>query len=80
MWAMTSMLVLENPCGVIGIHVELGKKRETIVMGVAVLVSFDVLEGWAEGELVERVPDFIKNIPIRGKGSRWRLVTGSCRR
>jgi hypothetical protein len=26
------------------------------------------------------MPDFVKNIPIGGKGSRWRLVTGGCRR
>jgi hypothetical protein len=77
---MATMLVLEDPCGVIGIHVELGKKREVIVMGITILMSFDVLEGWAEGELLERMPDFIKNIPIGGKGSRWRLVTGGCRR
>jgi hypothetical protein len=33
-----------------------------------------------EGELLERMLDFVKNIPIGGKGSRWRLVTGGCRR
>jgi hypothetical protein len=76
---MAAMLVLEDPCGVIGVHIELGKKREAIVMGVAILVSFDVLESWAEGELMERMPDFIKNVPIGGKGSRWRLGTGGCR-
>jgi hypothetical protein len=80
MWAMAAMLVLEGPCGVIGIHIELGKKREAIVMGIAILVPFDVLESWAEGKLVERMPDFVENIPIGGKGSRWRLVAGGCRR
>jgi hypothetical protein len=41
-----SKLVLEGPCGVIGVHVELGKKRDVIIMGVLILMSFDVvLEG-----------------------------------
>jgi hypothetical protein len=26
------------------------------------------------------MPNFVKNIPIRGKCSRWRLVAGCCRR
>jgi hypothetical protein len=43
-------------------------------------MSFDVLEGWAEGKLLERMPNFVKNIPIRGKGSRWRLIAGCSRR
>jgi hypothetical protein len=43
---------LKVPCGGIGVHVELGKKREVVVGGVAVLVSFDVLEGWAEVKIV----------------------------
>jgi hypothetical protein len=41
---MATMLVLEVPCGVIGVHVELGEKREIFVIGVAILMSFDVLE------------------------------------
>jgi hypothetical protein len=49
-------------------------------MDVVIFMSFDMLEGWAEGELLERMPDFIKNNPIGGKGSRWRPVTGGCRR
>ena len=81
MWAMATMLVvLEGPCGVIGVYVELGEKREVIIMGVTILMSFDMLEGWAEGELLERMSNFIKNIPIRGEGSRWRLVAGCSRR
>jgi hypothetical protein len=43
-------------------------------------VSFDVLEGWAEGERLERMPNFVKNIPVRGKCSGWRLVVGFSRR
>jgi hypothetical protein len=43
-------------------------------------VSFDVLEGWAEGELLERMPNFVKNVPVRGKCSGWRLVVGCSRR
>jgi hypothetical protein len=77
---MATMLVLEVPFGVIGVHVELGEKREVFVFGVAILMSFDVFEGWAEGKLLERMPNFIKNIPIRGKCGRWRLVAGCCRR
>jgi hypothetical protein len=68
------------PCGVISIHVELGEKREVIIMGVTILMSFDVLERWAKGELLERMPNFVKNVPIGGKCSRWRLVAGGCRR
>jgi hypothetical protein len=26
-------------------------------------MSFDVLEVWAEGKLLERMPNFVKNIP-----------------
>jgi hypothetical protein len=74
------MLVLEVPCGVISVHVKLGEKREVIIMGVTILMSFDVLESWAKGKLLERMPNFVKNIPIRGKCSRWRLVAGGCRR
>jgi hypothetical protein len=77
---MATMLFLEGPCGVIGVHVELGEKREVVIMGVAILMSFDVLENWAEGELLETMPNFFKNIPVGGKCSRWRLVTGGCRR
>jgi hypothetical protein len=43
-------------------------------------MSFDMLEGWAEGKLLERVPNFVKNIPVRGKCSRRRLVAGCSRR
>jgi hypothetical protein len=43
---------LKVPCGGIGVHVELGKEREVVVGGFAVLVSFDVLEGWAEIKIV----------------------------
>jgi hypothetical protein len=43
-------------------------------------MSFDVLEGWAEGELLERMLNFVKNIPIRGKCSGWRLVAGCSRK
>jgi hypothetical protein len=74
------MLVLEVPCGVIGIYVELGEKREVFVIGVMILMSFDVLEIWAEGKSLERMPNFVKNIPIRSKCGRWRLVAGCCRR
>ena len=53
----------------------LGKKREVVVGGVAVLVSFDVLEDWAEIKIVQGVTDFIEDVPVGGKGSRWRGVT-----
>jgi hypothetical protein len=39
-------------------------------------MSFDVLKGWVEGELLERMPNVVKNIPIRGKCSGGRLVAG----
>jgi hypothetical protein len=70
------MLVLEGPCGVISVHVKLGEKREVIIMGVTILMSFDVLEGQAEGELLERTPVYFKNIPIgaRVEDGDWLLV------
>jgi hypothetical protein len=43
---------LKVSCSGIGVHVELGKEKGVVVGGVAVLVSFDVLEGWAEIEIV----------------------------
>jgi hypothetical protein len=39
-----------------------------------------MLEGRVEEKLLERVPNFVKNIPIRGKCSGWRLVAGYSRR
>jgi hypothetical protein len=56
---MATMLVLEVPCGLIGVHIELGDKREVFVICVAILMAFDVLESWAEGELLERMLNFV---------------------
>jgi hypothetical protein len=36
---------MEVSCGGIYVHIELGKEREVVIGGVAVLVSFNVLEG-----------------------------------
>jgi hypothetical protein len=66
---------LKISCGSICIHVELGKEREVFVGGVAILVSFDMLEGGAEIKFVQGVMDFIENVPVGSEGSRWRRVT-----
>jgi hypothetical protein len=40
---MATMLVLEGPCGVIGVYVELGEKREIFIIGVVIIVSLVAL-------------------------------------
>jgi hypothetical protein len=52
MWVSTAVLSLVFICSSVRIHVELGEEGEAIVRGVAVLVSFDVLNGRAECQFV----------------------------
>jgi hypothetical protein len=69
---------LKISCGSIRIHVELGEEREVVVEGVAVLVTFDMLESRMKVEFAEGVTDFIENVPIGIKGGGWRCVTEQC--
>jgi hypothetical protein len=47
-------------------------------------MAFDVLEGGAEGQKVDRLADFIQDVPIEGEGERGghnhHLSVGGCKR
>jgi hypothetical protein len=51
-WAMVAILWLEVSCCGICVHIELGKDREAVVGVIAVLMSFNVLEGGAKGKIM----------------------------